>query len=55
MATLAEELGVKFILNEEVIKIENDGDVISTVITKMEFTPQIWWFQGQIMHTPKNF
>ena len=34
MATLAEELGVKFIVNEEVIKIENDGDVISTVITK---------------------
>ena len=32
----------QILVNEEVIKIENDGDVISTVITKMEFTPQIW-------------
>jgi phytoene dehydrogenase-like protein len=42
MAKLAEELGVKFIVNEEVIKIENDGDVISTVITKNGIYTQIW-------------
>jgi phytoene desaturase len=31
---LARELGVEFRVNEEVVKIENDGDTVTDVITK---------------------